>query len=111
MPGVIRQFKPHTWGAWRDIFVSGEAVSDKLVRTMGEYYSPVLPHNPVVTIDGSRGTLWLGRDPTDRGSATDRDVLLRLAKAGFAARETSEEEFRQAVNPGASPPSVEEHTP
>jgi hypothetical protein len=89
------------WGPWRRIFVVGsDTAGDALDRAMGKGYRKM--PSPV-TFHGERGRLWFGADPIDPGSEMDRDVLLRLAKAEFTAREVSDDELRENARANAHP--------
>ena len=88
-------------GPQRRIFVAGaDTGGDALNRAMGENYHHVIEFG-VLIIDGEQGTIWTGSDRLDGIRKQDRDVLLRLAKAGIRAREISDEEFRAAPTTAA----------
>jgi hypothetical protein len=86
MPGFVGGHHYAKMGSFRGIFVvGGDTAGDALDRAMGANYTKM---PPALIFEGQQGMLWNGRDP-DEGSAKDRDVLLRLAKAGFSAREVT----------------------
>jgi hypothetical protein len=100
MPGFVGGHHYSKAGPNRMIFVaSGDTSGDALHRVMGDDYVTVFA---AVAMDGTRGSVWSGSDPVDGFSKKDRDILVRLSKSGFAARQITDAELRAAVNPGQS---------
>jgi hypothetical protein len=105
-------YKPHGFpkmGSFRTIFVLDNGADvNALERAIGKNY--LKPEAPT-TLGLEPGWLITGRDPIDRGSKMGRDVLLRLAKAGFTAREVTLDELRADQVADTSSLASQEHTP
>jgi hypothetical protein len=86
------------------LVVGGDAQGDAVARAVGANYDML---DASTTLNGEQGSLWNGRDPVDEGSAKDRDVLLRLAKAGFSGREFTLDELSATRAPATPPAGTE----